>query len=971
MDIINLKQKQNVSETTVNIKPRNYEPSAKTVLVRPARFPLDGKTGLDYIDSLDIEELKLFSQFKHNGKHRKYYDARMLYLTREKELKRTEDIKRKRERLNKLRHESRQMLLGSRAGNGGTIHAESREVGDMDMSSDGVVSTHENLMDRTGEIEQTVTAGKSLHDTQDGGDTKHTLDEFFARPVSVYDGVIATDTESDILLRVWNLWSLNPAVRAKLSNYSFFKGNLHLKISVSGTPYHYGRLMASYQPYAIQNRILEEYDNLLASTTPGPTKIYPLYKCYLSQAPGVGYIDVKENEPLIMDLPFISYKERFRLFNTAPTVITETTELYDFQEAGELRLVTLNPLKIANSDYDTHASINIFAWVTDIELGCITGTNIDITAESADVTDEYTGKGPVSSVASAVMQVGDRLSSVPLIGEFAKATSTLARGVKTVAEFFGWSKPVVLENTIFVKNAPFQNGATLAGHETTLKLTLDPKQELSVDPTLGGVNGTDDMSIVAITSRESFLTTFEWNDSDTAMTTVLWKSFVTPNFMQGTGTIPSLTRPLMNQPTALAYGVAPFKYWRGSIKYRLEFVCSKFHRGKVLIRYEPNTPMSTLISTGSAQLNQQNTMILDLQQSQEITFKIGWAQCRSWAKTPHNYKYGIAATPADIGVGASALLSTFNNNELNGYIEIRPINELIQPTSTSPVLVNVYVSSDDMEVMVPISENLPYHRDIPFTESRTVNDVGYLNPKDGHTGKIHLDHFGEKIMSFRALLKRYATTEVIARTDPTPTNGMWILFSRLYQRPASPVGEAAVSSTEPEIQRTLFDYLRFSYLGMRGGMRKRVIPVSGDNTVGNLNYVRTLLDPPLNQSSHNTGLFRYDADSILDIKTNVLHGELEGSVIHHLPTNGGIEFEVPFYHPDLFVFAFNNTEGNRNTTDTDLGVTDEYTASWQTQISTTSGVTGDFALAIDSATAEDFTFLRFQGAVPFGSSTLP
>ena len=453
------------------------------------------------------------------------------------------------------------------------------------------------------------------------------------------------------------------------------------------------------------------------------------------------------------------------------------------------------------------------------------------------------------------------------------------------------------------------------------------------------------------------------------MTTVLWKSFVTPNFMQGASNIPSIPRPLMNQPTALAFAVAPFKYWRGSIKYRLEFVCSKFHRGKVLIRYEPNTPMSTLISTGSAQLNQQNTMILDLQQTQEISFKIGWAQCRSWAKTPANYRYGISATPADLR-GVSTILSTFNNNELNGYIEVRPINELIQPTSTSPVLVNVYVSSDDMEVMVPIEGNLPYHRDIPFTESRTVNDIGYLNPKDGHTDKIHLDHFGEKIVSFRALLKRYVTTEVIVRTDATPVSGIWVLFARLYQRPAAPVGEPSVASTAPEIDRTLFDYLRFAYMGMRGGMRKRVIPVSSDDMIGQEHYVRTLLDPPLNQSGHNTGLFRYNTDSITDIKTNALYGQVEGSVIHHIATNGGIEFEVPFYNPDLFVFAFNNTEGARQTTDSDLGVTDEYTCSWQTQIATRNFTTGDFGVTIDSATAEDFTFLRFQGACPFGSGII-
>lgn len=947
-------KKQNVSEMTVNIdtpKP-----------VKRCYVAEGGVTGVDSIDCLNLDELVLMRHYSCNVKLRKSYYQRLAFLTAEKDKKRTEEILAKRKRLTKMRYENRQKLLGAKAGTGGNIFSESAEVGDMDMSSASISTTHENLVDRTGEIESNVSAGQSLHDAQDGGVTTHNLDEFFSRPVSLYDGTIATETEANIVLRLWDIWSLNPAVRAKLSNYAFFKGNLHIKIAVSGTPYHYGRLMASYQPYAKHNDILNKYDDLLGATAPAAIAVYPPYKCYLSQAPGVGYIDVKENEPLIMKIPFISYKERFRLYNSTSTVITNNTSLYDFEEAGELRLVTLNPLLIANSDYDTHASINIFGWMTDVELGCISGTNIDITSESADVTDEYTGKGPVSSVASSIMKVGDTLASVPIIGEFAKATSTMAKGVKIVAEFFGWSKPVVLTNTTFVKNSPYHNGATLAGHETTLKLTLDPKQELSVDQSLGG-SSNDEMAIASIASRESFLTTFNWFDSDTAMDTVLWRSFITPSYMAGLGTLPSSNNTL-NQPTALAYAAAPFAYWRGSIKFRLEFVCSKFHRGKVLIRYEPNTPMSTLIASGVAQLNQQNSIILDLQQSQELTFHIGWAQCRSWASVPSNLLQGIDNTPADLpDQNKIATIVGFLNNELNGYVEVRPINELIQPTPTSKVLVNVYVSSDDMEFMVPTDRALPVSREVIYTESKSVNDVGFLNPKDGHTDKIHLDHFGEKVVSFRALMKRYTTMEAVNGDVAAQGPGVWTIYSRLYPKPAAPIGRPPAGDGDPEMLRTLFDYLRFSYLGMRGGMRKRVVIAYCRDEISQSDFCRTRLLPPTDQHVHNTAMFRTTMNSVTNIKAEQ-YSSLNGAVQHHINTNGGIEIEVPYYHSDLFQMAFSNTEGWASSPDEDLGINPIYSCAWATSISTIAP-TGDNSLmgvTIEGASAEDFTFLRFQGA---------
>jgi hypothetical protein len=225
------------------------------------------------------------------------------------------------------------------------------------------------------------------------------------------------------------------------------------------------------------------------------------------------------------------------LFNGDNNVITNSISYQDFDEAGTLRLVSLNQLAVANADFDSAASINVYAWVTDIDLGPITATNKNITAESRrgnkqthknqqekrHVDDSGDGQepGPVSTVASAVATVGDALSVVPVIGGIASTASTIARGVGKVASLFGFSRPPVMVDTQYVKHLTFSGGANTSGKVTVQKLTVDPNQELSMDTLMTGTTE-DCMSIQKIAAVETFYTTIPWQDDDVAMSGVLW-----------------------------------------------------------------------------------------------------------------------------------------------------------------------------------------------------------------------------------------------------------------------------------------------------------------------------------------------------------------------------------------------------------------------------------------------------------------
>jgi hypothetical protein len=814
-------------------------------------------------------------------------------------------------------------------------------------------------------------AGKSLTETQDGAKTQHSLNDFFLRPVSIYDSTWNSNTFYNVSLNVWDLWSRNAAVRAKLSNYAYFKGDLKVKISVSGTPFHYGKLMASYQPYAIYNDNLVAYDALLSSLSPGTTdSSAECYHNYLSQSEGVGTLDIKNNQPIILNIPFISHKQMFRLYNGASTVITNAVSFDDFDEAGQMRLTTLNKFLIANDDYDTHVSVNVYAWVENIELGSITGTNVDITAESKDVS-EYSSKGPISTAATTVGRVADLFTKVPYLGAYAKATSTLANGIGTVATWFGFSRPVVLEKTMYVKNQPFSNGANLSASDTALRITCDPKQELTVDQSIGGVGGPDEMAIQTLASRETYLTTFDWTAGDTPGTVILWRSLVAPTQYSFTP-MTNLSTHLF-QPTTTDFVSRPFTHWRGTMKYRLEIVCSKFHRGKLLIRYEPNCSQCTLIASGGLTLNQQNTIIVDIQDTQDLTFEVDWAFPRAWCEVDPRLSDLIpysSVAQGSLSTSSTALRAPY----ANGYIEIIPLNELVQPTALSYVHVNVYVSCDDLQLAYPTGRGIlggdeDTHRRYNYTESKDVT-MDTINPNEASAEGIHDYHFGERVVSLRSLLKRFQTYTTYGGS--TSTNGavMWAVKGNSIPWLASAVarGTAASEPTNPgEFRNNLYNYMRPAYMGMRGGWRYRVVTLtSGIMTPST--YTRVTMS-----ELADAGISAYSLGTMAATINGALtsgRARNEGTVTFHPSSNGGIEFEIPFYTSSLFLFAFQATYGTDVAADTELGYNDYTNANWTARVVIDHGTTsshankGNSSFMVDAIPAEDFTFLRFQGT-PF------
>lgn len=804
------------------------------------------------------------------------------------------------------------------------IQMESAEIGALNTGTVQNQSVNENFSDITGESVDSVSIGDTYKDMSGSREITR-MSNYLSRPIEIGRYTIVPTNTSDREFDVWNLFTLEPSVRAKLRNFAYLKGNMKIRISVSGTPFHYGKILVSYQPYAALNESLQTLKTRVAANY----FLRPLLLNYLSQSESSYIIDVKENMPLDIELPFISTKPMHRLFNESSLLIAGSFQ--DFVDAGDLYLYTIGTIRAATAS-PSPIFINIYAWMDDVELGTNTATQIAITTESMSGEMKM---GPVERLSTRVYEISSGLMHIPWLSPMATATSIAAGAMKSISAIFGWSRPVLTTNVEQYRNVPLNNSALTIGNSTARRVVADPEQQLSVSSHY--VADTDDSLIISsLSSRFSFLYHFDWDESDPVLTAPLYYARVHPNL----NTVVTDDDLRMVQPTAMAFAVAPFSFWRGDIIFRIEIQCSAFHRGKLAIFYEPNISQFTLIN-GNIALNKQYMQVIDIQETQTVDFRVNWNSYRQWLLN-HNYEEAVNNTtlsaPTAQGPGYC-----------NGYIGIVPFNQLQTPDG-SAARVSVYVRSDNLQVACPSSAMIYRDRSI-VTESKTClypTEVSTLdlNKSSASTNSIVDDHFGEQVVSFRTLLKRYQTSYTL--TPPSTISPGEQLF---INAPIMPRIIGSYGSVVPNSLDTL-SYLRYAYLGYRGSIRYLLdLNIPTDSSITSSCKV-SLDGNASNNSAPNVSTLG---------PSNYNWNYLDGTTVDYLHTNSCIEFELPYYSNNLFSFSFNqSTDDSLSTSSMEL----RWFRNFSVIINGLACTSRTQRLNLSVSTGEDFNLLRFCGA-PF------
>jgi len=667
------------------------------------------------------------------------------------------------------------------------------------------------------------------------------LNNFFSRPVLVGSLKWTVGNGPGILLSNLNPWSLywrNTRVANRISNFKLLRAKMHVRVLLNGSPMHYGRAIIFYTP-------LPGDDDVGRAQGINPEPIQNLVNN--SQKPHL-WLNPTTSQGGDMELPFLWYNNALDL----PTG--------EFDQMGNLDLVAVTPLRHANGGL-SDVNITILAWATDVVLSSPTTCNVDgISPQS----DEYSNK-PFSVKATNFASMMDRLSTAPVIGPYARATSLAASAASGIAALFGFSKPLQLERCVMVPKAT-NDMAVSGGNDDGHKLTLDPKQELTVDPRAFGLGSKDEMDIRHVASTESYIDTFTWTSGNsTPAGTILWNGIVDPGQYVIYGAA-GLDIPKINM-TASCFATTPFQYWRGSIIYRFQIVCSALHKGRLRIVYDPEIEVSANDPTRiTPEYNLAYHTVVDISETQDFEVVVGWGQPSSYRE--NCFYAGIGPMFDNTPLLYNSSLNTAGNGVLGVYV----MNELVNPSASVDdcyVVVSMR-AGPDFEVACPTSRPMarlrylthslvnppealvaeiieeetaePQSAELPVSAvpsgeanmaqgaamSNTMADLGSLT---SHTNDVFM---GETVRSFRTLLKRFTMSELVnVSIAPTGTDNGAVAI----QRPAMPIepgytrkSDLGTERVTRTVQTKEYAYgfltpLRFissGYVGWRGSIRWKV-----------------------------------------------------------------------------------------------------------------------------------------------------
>ena len=722
----------------------------------------------------------------------------------------------------------------------------------------------ENLGDMTGGSLDLMSATPSRN-VDVGQKVPLDIRNFLSRPVRIASYANSPGVALDESINPWDAYLSQPSVRAKLRNTAYLRGDMHIRIAVSGMPFHYGRYLYSYLPFPNRNEPWTYLQGLAISGSDFAKLVY------LSQSPYARTGDVVANEPVEMIVPYLSPQPVIRLFNDSTSALAAVSSFDDAQNLGTLYLKSINTLDSTNAT-STPVSIALYAWMENVEFGSPTATHLEVTTES----DERI-VGPISSATKSLSEAAWKLQNVPIIGSYAKASGRVMEGVSDIASALGWSYPTLIDDPMRMKNEPFQNAATSIGMDTGKRIVLDPKQELSVDPRPSGTEE-DELVISNIVKRESLLYTFTWQASATSLSGPITILAVTPLIApsMANGVAPGSKQWIVHTP--LSFAASPFYFWRGEITYRVEFVCSMYHRGKMIIGYEPNIRQHTLIDT-VLDTNKNYITTVDLQETRCIEFTVKWANARPWLECG---PLDEAVSPGIVGIDA------FNQfGRSNGYVYFTPLTKLQSPDS-GDIGVNIYIRSHDMHFNALDMARMPTE----FTAESTLSPCEesnsiILNPTSASLDGINEIYFGEEPLSFRSYLRRFAISHAEDFSKTTALKKFLFGDMRVVPFVYPNYGEA----TQPEAnQPNLLSHLRYCFLSIKGGFRKRILihdlePSPNAPAIISLEYQDAM------------------ANSVVSEASGIGILNQTGGVMFVPQTNTGVEFEIPWYSTNTWGFS--------------------------------------------------------------------
>jgi hypothetical protein len=557
---------------------------------------------------------------------------------------------------------------------------------------------------------------------------KQTLIEYLSRVYydtytwkgSAYMGdLLAQITFPNFLFSVPQIWD-------KLKNFAYFRAGVKIGIRINGSKFHYGQLLVSYSP---------QFNNTL-DLQPATNNIYSASGCPCFM------ISPSENEVHEFILPYALPYQYIPMYNVTSTGTVQGDPAFQF---GVVNIYCLNSLSLGPTLVPP-VSFTVFANFVDVDIAGYSPVAYTIpvrqfndqstlpairpgnpipptSAPTADPLVPYvvtsivpvetpfvaqgrntiskeqktkSEKGVVGRTLESVTAIAGALIPIPEIGEIAAGVATVSGIGASIANFFGWTNPISL---IAIQPAiqQYANLVNTHGLNDSQNLALAADSIVSPSTELLGGSGYE-MTIKHIAQTPCLLAAgINW-DNTQAPNTSLYEVDLSP--------IAEFYDPAKNIqfPTLLSWVSRACLYWRGSLKYHLQIVCSQMHVGRIRIAYIPNPTGNVIRDLDSNQNSSLGSMVLDIQQQTSMSFTIPYLTHRPWLPVQ----------------GLSTV--TDSPPQTFGRLRISVLNELNHPTTPVPsVFLNLWVSAGpDFQLARPDGDFLRGNWYRPTTETPFV-----------------------------------------------------------------------------------------------------------------------------------------------------------------------------------------------------------------------------------------------------------
>lgn len=565
-----------------------------------------------------------------------------------------------------------------------------------------------------------------------GDDTIAGLGDWFSRPVRIRQIQWSENSNIDINFSPWYDYFNNPEIYAKIKGFSRLRCKMHVKLIINASPFQYGLGIMAYKPLATTVNTRVDFSGGVLNNT---TNTVDEFIMGLTQRMHAHFMP-QYSKGCEMELPFVYYKDWLPL----------EQGLSHLQDMGVVNVYSYDALRSAATTNASPISIAIYAWATDVKLA---GPSMSLQS------DEYSER-PVSTVASAVANAANALVDIPFLAPFARATNMAATNVGRIARFFGFSNPPLIDP---VHSMRLNYTANLCSPDIPTqveKLSMDPKNELTVDSRTVGLDGEDHMTIKHMLDRDVYFARCTWS-ATSAPDTAIWSTYINPDVSFVSPVTANLGNGVRVSMTPASLISQMFAHWRGPITYKFVAAASQFHRGRLRLSYDPNGPWSNA-ELGTARLYQK---VWDLSTSNTFEFTVPFMAPSTWLRPFGGATNSFTTNGNRFWDSAQGTPSLPYNNFTgsspywNGCLRVDVMNELTAPSNVD-AMIFVYINCKDVEFANPQNLGVDFSHAILQSDDITISDsvTQETIPVVDNTDHVYDVYMGEKIVSTRQIIHR-------------------------------------------------------------------------------------------------------------------------------------------------------------------------------------------------------------------------